>query len=358
MIGVPEMTQSTPALPSAGRATPTPSPRAWEDVLAHIEADLVSGVLVPGDHLPSERTLAAGLGVGRSSVREALRVLEVLGLLRTQTGSGPESGAIIIARPSGGMSSLMRLQVAARGFRVDDVVSTRLILETAVAGQLAESTAAARRPSDATDAHTHAHAEATEAPGRLAAVGHPAHPLGVPDLTAAAEILDAMEATGEREPTAPEFLALDAQFHFSLAEAAGNDVIASMMTGLRNSIESYSMAGARNLASWAATATRLKREHRSIIRAIEAGDAHAARAAVNDHITGYYAEAGFGQAAPLPQVVPAQTAPEPRAAQPRRAAPLGPTLPATEPDAGVRHHAPLTPPTPGHAAPRKDPSHG
>ncbi|QWT24580.1 FCD domain-containing protein [Subtercola sp. PAMC28395] len=267
------MSQTTRSLtapvPSSSRVdgSAATSPRAWEAVLAHLEARLVSGDLAPGDHLPSERTLASELGVSRSSVREALRVLEVLGLLRTQTGSGPESGAIIIARPSGGMSSLMRLQVAAQGFRVDDVVSTRLILETAIAGQLAERGAT---------------------PG-----------LAPLDLSAATEILDAMEATGDREPTPPEFLALDAQFHFSLAEAAGNDVIASMMTGLRNSIEGYSIAGARNLASWSTTATRLKREHRSIIRAIEAADSQAARSAVTEHITGYYAEAGFGQTALL-----------------------------------------------------------
>ena len=73
--------------------------RAWQVVLGRIESDLAAGVLKPGDHLAAERTLAAELGVGRSSVREAVRVLEVLGLLRTQTGSGPSSGAVHHRRP-------------------------------------------------------------------------------------------------------------------------------------------------------------------------------------------------------------------------------------------------------------------
>ena len=81
-------------------------PKAWESVLARIEERLVDGRLRPGDHLPPERTLAAELGVARSSVREAVRVLEAMGLIRTQTGSGPSSGAIIIARPIGGMQAL------------------------------------------------------------------------------------------------------------------------------------------------------------------------------------------------------------------------------------------------------------
>ncbi|RFA17119.1 GntR family transcriptional regulator [Subtercola boreus] len=257
-----------------GETTSPESTRAWQEVLTHIENDLLSGALGPGDHLPSERTLAAELGVGRSSVREALRVLEVLGLLRTQTGSGPGSGAIIIARPSGGMSSLIRLQVAAQGFRVDDVVATRLILETAVAAQLAASASANAASS------TTASAETTATP--------------CPDLSPATEILDAMEATGAAEPTPGEFLALDAQFHYSLAEIAGNEVIAAMMTGLRNSIESYALGGVPNLTSWRTTSDRLRREHRAIVAAIECGDPVAASQTVNDHITQYYAEAGFG----------------------------------------------------------------
>src|SRR5215204_5214592 len=122
--------------------------RAWRSVLERIESDLLDGRLSPGDRLPPERELAARLGVGRSSVREALRVLEVLGLVRTGTGSGPSSGAIIIATPHGGMSALLRLQVAAHGFPLDDVVRTRLVLESAVVEALADeplrSTSAAR----------------------------------------------------------------------------------------------------------------------------------------------------------------------------------------------------------------------
>ncbi|MEF2976291.1 FadR/GntR family transcriptional regulator [Subtercola sp. YIM 133946] len=265
----------------------TPGTRAWEDVLAHIERQLLAGTLAPGDHLPSERTLATDLGVGRSSVREALRVLEVLGLLRTQTGSGPGSGAIIIARPSGAMSSLIRLQVAAQGFRVDDVVSTRLILETAVAGQLAAAVARA----DARHAGDAVHAAARGAAPHALTEGP-----GMPDLSPATEILDAME---QGDPTPTEFLALDAQFHLSLAQATTNEVIAATMTGLRDSIEGYSIAGVAHLESWHRTSDRLKREHRAIVDAIRDGDPEAASAAVNSHITGYYAEAGFGHPSPV-----------------------------------------------------------
>ena len=228
--------------------------RAWQLVLESIERDLLDGRLRPGDRLPPERELASTLGVGRSSVREALRVLEVMGLIRTGTGSGPSSGAIIIATPHGGMSALLRLQVAAQGFPLDDVVRTRLVLESAVVEALS---------------------------------GDPAR-----DTGAARAVVEAMESP---DLTAAEFLALDAQLHLALAEASGNAVIAAMMAGLRTAIESYVQAGAAGIDDWDAAATRLRAEHRSILAAVDDGDAERARGLIRAHITGYYAEAGLAR---------------------------------------------------------------
>lgn len=245
--------------------------RTWEAVLHSIESDLLAGRLRPGDHLPPERALASELGVGRSSAREAIRVLEVLGLIRTRTGSGPQAGAVIVARPSGGMSSLMRLQVAAQGFPVADIVKTRLVLEAAVVSELAGAELASTG---------------------IASAGLAAGP--APDLTPARELLDAMDSP---RLTSAEFLALDAQFHLALAEASGNQVVTAMMAGLRNSIEGYVLAGVPGLPSWADTAGRLRREHRGILTAIGEADAAQAATRIREHIAGYYAESRLTPAA-------------------------------------------------------------
>jgi GntR family transcriptional repressor for pyruvate dehydrogenase complex len=226
--------------------------RAWRVVLEKIERDLLDGKLGPGDRLQPERELAATLGVGRSSVREALRVLEVMGLIRTGTGSGPTSGAIIIATPSGGLAQLLRLQVAAQGFPIPDVYETRLLLEEWAVSHLA-----------AGDESRLDEARAT--------------------LTA----MDAPNLSRE------EFLALDAQFHTRLTDAAGNTVVAATMGGLRTTIEDYIRTGAERIGDWDATAARLRAEHADVLRAIDAGDAERARRLVRDHITGYYADAGL-----------------------------------------------------------------
>ena len=231
--------------------TQTSTARAWRVVLESIERDLLEGVLQPGDRLAPERELATTLGVGRSSVREALRVLEVMGLIRTGTGSGPTSGAFIVASPQGGLSALLRLQVVAQAFPLDDVVRTRVVLESAVVEAIAAD------------------------PQRVTAE--------------ARAVLDAMD---DADLTREEFIALDARLHQALAEASGNLVIAVTMEGLRSAIESYVQAGAQRLPDWDATSERLRREHHAILDAVDAGDASLARSLVHDHITGYYAEAG------------------------------------------------------------------
>lgn len=223
--------------------------KAWRVVLDRIEGDLMSGRVGPGDRLPPERELAATLGVGRSSVREALRVLEVMGLIRTGTGSGPNAGAIIIGTPTGGMSALLRLQMAAQSFAIEDVVHTRIALESAVVAELAQSEGAG--------------------------------------LDEVRRVLDAMD---DESLTPAEFVALDAQLHLALAEAAGNGVTVAMMGGLRDAIESYVARGVRRIADWEGAAARLRQEHHHIVDLIGQGDADAARAAVTDHIRGYYAQ--------------------------------------------------------------------
>lgn len=221
--------------------------KAWRVVLEHVERRLRTGELGPGSRLPGERDLATELGVGRSSVREAIRVLEVMGIIRTATGSGPSAGAIVTTSAGSGVSQVLGLQAAAQAFDFDDVVGTRLVLEQDVVRSLAAS---------------------------------------APDLAPAERILEAMDT-----PTleAGQFLALDARFHHALAEASGNVVIATIMTGLRAAIETYVQAGAGGIADWPGMRDRLQCEHRAVIAAIRAGEGERATTRIHDHIAGYYA---------------------------------------------------------------------
>ena len=64
--------------------------RTFEQILLQIEEAIISGGLKPGDRLPPERDLAQTFGVSRASVREALRVLEMFGVIVARRGTGPD----------------------------------------------------------------------------------------------------------------------------------------------------------------------------------------------------------------------------------------------------------------------------
>jgi DNA-binding FadR family transcriptional regulator len=72
--------------------------QVYERIAGRILQDIRGGLLVPGQRLPSERDLARQLEVGRSSVREAIGVLQVDGIVQTRPGSGSFVAADGVAR--------------------------------------------------------------------------------------------------------------------------------------------------------------------------------------------------------------------------------------------------------------------
>lgn len=66
---------------------PAQTNRACEDLVLQIEAAIVSGKILPGERLPSERSLQAQFLTGRGVVREALRILQQKGLIEVRKGA-------------------------------------------------------------------------------------------------------------------------------------------------------------------------------------------------------------------------------------------------------------------------------
>lgn len=67
---------------------PIKNKKVYQHVIEQIQNMVMSGQLKKGDKLPSERTLVDELGVSRTSIREALRALEVMGLIESRQGKG------------------------------------------------------------------------------------------------------------------------------------------------------------------------------------------------------------------------------------------------------------------------------
>jgi DNA-binding FadR family transcriptional regulator len=230
--------------------------RTHERVLAQIESGLTAGKWSIGERLPAERALAEELGVSRPSVREAIRVLEAMGIVRTAVGSGPSAGATVIDRPAAGLGAAVRLHVASGTLPVSDVVRTRVLLEISAVRDAAE------RPSD--DAALDRVREHVEA-------------MADPDLDAAA------------------FLEHDQDFHLELARLSGNQLVEAILSGMRSAVASYVAAGAEAVEEWPRTAARLCVEHRAIVDAVARHDGAEAARLMRDHIEGFYRETGLGE---------------------------------------------------------------
>lgn len=236
-------------------ASNPPAPaRAYETVLRSIEADLRAGLIKLGDQLPGERTLAETHGISRASVRDAIRILDAMGVVRTSTGSGPSSGAVVISDPAVGLSAALRLHVASRQLSVADIVESRILLET----------------------------WAAESAGRNADAEQRARV-----LQETADLLDAMDAPDlDRE----KFHDLDARFHVLLSSLAGNAVIEAMMESLRLSISDYVSDTVASEDSWGKIAAVLRAQHHGIHAAVSAGDGHRAAHLLREHIEWFYTE--------------------------------------------------------------------
>ncbi|WP_374412825.1 GntR family transcriptional regulator [Novosphingobium colocasiae] len=100
--------------------------RSFETVQGHILDSIRSGLLQSGDRLPAERELASNLGVGRSAVREALRSLEISGLLRFKRGVG--GGAFLRESGSEGIETSIRSMLILGRLPLTDLLEVRASL--------------------------------------------------------------------------------------------------------------------------------------------------------------------------------------------------------------------------------------
>ena len=80
---------------------PVQKTRASRVIEAQLRELIADGQAQSGDRLPSERVLAHALGVGRSTLREALRILAVVGLLDVRPGEGTFVAAPAVPRGPG-----------------------------------------------------------------------------------------------------------------------------------------------------------------------------------------------------------------------------------------------------------------
>jgi GntR family transcriptional regulator, transcriptional repressor for pyruvate dehydrogenase complex len=215
--------------------------RAFEEICERIREQLALGVLKPGDKLPPERELAQQLGVSRNVLREALRSLEMAGILKLR--KGVKGGAFIREGDTGRMNEVMRDMLSLGTISVRELSEARInVIDLVV---------------------------------RLACVN------------ARQRDFEALEANIERTDTATrEGRLLDRvecsrEFYKLLAESTGNKVITMIVSSVTEIHMRFVYA---KVASSGAATPRLTDKRRQFLSALRARDVTAATRLIRNHL--------------------------------------------------------------------------
>ncbi|HNV11374.1 MAG TPA: GntR family transcriptional regulator [Propionibacteriaceae bacterium] len=225
----------------------------YDLVMAHLTEGILDRVYVAGSQLPTERQLAADLGVSRSAVREAIKVLQAQGIITT--GAGRAHGTRISTTPSSAFGRMLRLHLALGSTDFGELTDTRVVLERA-----AVAAAALRATPEA--------------------------------LEIARTLAWRMTLTTGSE----EFNQLDTDFHVALAEVGENRLIGDFTVAIRQAVAPIIRVAQSTVADWEALRRRLATEHLGILEAVEGGRADEAADLTERHIRGAHEALSIGSA--------------------------------------------------------------
>jgi GntR family transcriptional regulator, transcriptional repressor for pyruvate dehydrogenase complex len=215
---------------------PVSRQKTYELVAERLLGLISSRHLGPGDAIPSERELVGLYSVGRSSIREALRMLESKGVIR-----GAGNGSFVVAEFGNTLNNSLDFLLSVDEADYGELFEVRRILE----GEAA-ALAASRRGDD--------------------------------DVARMMAEIEAMElGLGSEE----SFITADLRFHLTIAEASGNRLIAHLMNAIRSLLQ-RSLSSAYHIPGSPEGAVVL---HGLILEAISSGHPEEARQRMQEHVS-------------------------------------------------------------------------
>jgi DNA-binding FadR family transcriptional regulator len=220
--------------------------RIFEDVVDQIQEAIISGRLTEGERLPPERELRDMLQTSRSTIREALRVLEQKGLIEIRLGTG--GGAVVKSLSADTITQSLTLLIRSRRVSLDHLAEFRERVE----GDVAALAAVRHQPDD---------------------IKHLRH------------LIEEARAWVNRGPeAADEFLRVDREIHYTVAAVTANPLYISILKTLHDNIQLYFEQ------YLVMSETRMEQnfgELVEIVNAIERGDADHARELSRKHVRNF-----------------------------------------------------------------------
>ncbi|PBI89429.1 Pyruvate dehydrogenase complex repressor [Rhodococcus erythropolis] len=214
------------------------TPKASERLARQLATSIVEGEIEEGARLPHESEMLAQLQVSRATLREALRLLEVWGLVVIRTGPG---GGPTVRRPSSGeFAEHLALMLQFQDLTLQDVSDARLALEPMMARLAAERIT----------------------PKQIA------------------ELRDSIEIMKQSYDNSAEFWVQNQRFHSELAEAGDSRVIKMIVDSLKFIADGASSGVHYEHGELA----EVIRAHTKIVDLLEAGDVEGAAKSMHHHL--------------------------------------------------------------------------
>ena len=218
---------------------PVEKQRVAEEIAEQLRSLILNGQYPPGSKLPPERELSKRLRVNRASLREALKKLEHLGLVRIRQGDGTRVQNFM---ETGGIELVQHLLPLAGG--KPELIRDLLEFRRIFGRELARLAAARSRDKD-----------------------------GLAKLRALADRAD--HVTG-----ALELFDLDFDFYVGVAQLSGNQVMLLLINTVRDGVRGFMPL----LANLAAPGDNVRKHHRDLIAALEKGDVASAGRVADEYL--------------------------------------------------------------------------
>jgi GntR family transcriptional regulator, transcriptional repressor for pyruvate dehydrogenase complex len=216
--------------------TPVTRTTLTVDICRKMVSHLIRGHWREGEKIPAERELCQKLGVGRASLREALKALEIMGMIETRLGDG----TYVCKRSDFFSRPLLWAIASSSGAQARELIEARTLIEVELAGLAAERANAA-------------------------------------NVKQLSEELDRMEKMKDN-PTG--FVQADVNFHLAIGRAASNAILMNALQLIRNLLKEWI------LGAVAVDGVREKAcaQHKRLLLAIKSHDSAAARKAMQKHL--------------------------------------------------------------------------
>ena len=214
--------------------------KIYESIIESIKSDIISGKISSGEKLPPERDLAKQFGVSRTSIREALRTLEILGVIESIQGSGN----FIAGNYTKSLIESMSMMFLLQQFDSLQISELREALETKAA---------------------------------LLAVDN----ITEVQMKRLEEIVKEMSTTTNEN----ESVKLDIELHYTIAAASHNSIIIQILNILEELINIYIKDRRMEILSDSKNVSRLQKIHEEIIYGIKSKDSQATYQAIMQHFS-------------------------------------------------------------------------